>query len=96
MDTMASESTATEQHAKSQTLLVEFLQADLDLAFTILRTAEIERGSDTRHCLAATEKVRAAISTVRRLQGRVEDSRTWTLIQNRADELQYALEKFLG
>jgi hypothetical protein len=42
--------------ARSQELLVDFLQNDLDLAFTFLATARVEAESDAEHARAAMEK----------------------------------------
>lgn len=75
--------------AKSQALLAEFLKVDLDIGFTMLRTADIEAGSDPAHCQAALAKVRNALDTMRMLVVRIEQE-TSKAIQSRADELESA------
>jgi hypothetical protein len=80
------------QHARSQKALIEFLQADLNVAFTILRTAELT--SSAEHRTSALEKVRRVLQAVRTFQGRIEDPELWTIIHRRTDELAATLESF--
>ena len=80
------------QHAFAQTTLVDFLRADLDLCFTMLKTAEL--ASDPQHTRAAIEKVRSGLQVIRNLSGRIENPQTWTAVNNRADELERALGSF--
>ncbi len=81
-----------EQHALAQKTLVDFLQADLDLCFTMLRTAEL--ASDPEHTRSAIERVRSGLQVIRNLSGRIENPQTWTTINSRADELERAVESF--
>ena len=81
-----------EQHALAQKTLVDFLQADLDLCFTMLKTAEL--ASHAEHTRAALEKVRLGLQVIRTLSGRIENPQTWTTVNSRADELERALESF--
>ncbi len=78
-------------HAKSQAALVEFVRVDIELAFTFLRTAEIEAASDPEHCQAALAKVRVAVDTIRRFEGQIEDGEMRATLQVRSDELEDAL-----
>jgi hypothetical protein len=83
-----------EQHALAQKTLVDFLQADLDLCFTMLKTAEL--ASDPQHTRSAIGRVRSGLQVIRNLSGRIENPETWTALNSRADELQRALEAFHG
>jgi len=88
---MTSESRALhERHALAQKTLVDFLQADLDLCFTMLNTAQI--ASDPEHHRSALEKVRRGLCAVRRLGSGIEDPESWKTVYERADELERALE----
>lgn len=80
-------------HAKGQAALVEFLRVDLALAFTILRTAEIQ-AADGLASASGVAKVREALKVVRRLEDRIEDPRARIDIHHRADELEAALQAF--
>jgi hypothetical protein len=81
-----------EQQALTQKTLVNFLQADLDLCHTMLKTAEL--ASDPDHTRSALAKVRSGLQVIRNLSGRIENPQTWTALNSRADELQRALESF--
>src|SRR5712671_3830323 len=84
-----------DQFAQAQQSLVGFLRADLELAFTMLRTAEIEHAAkNLEHMRASVAKVQEALSSVRRLAGRVEDHETSSEIAARANELETALAIF--
>ena len=67
-----------EQNALSQKPLLDFLQADLDLCFTMLRTAQI--ASDPEHTRSAVEKVRRGLQVIRTLAGRIENPQSWTAV----------------
>lgn len=72
--------------------LLDFLKADLDLAFTFLETANIEGDNEHRH--SCIEK--AALHTIRYLAGRLKDFDASTAIYQRADELEEALTSFIN
>ena len=76
---------------RGQIALRDFLLADLDLAFTLLETARIERTDDPRHSRSAIQKAQEALSVVRSLVGRIEDAEVGKAIRGRADELETAL-----
>src|ERR1700741_5345958 len=71
---------------KGQTLLVQFLQADLALAGTFCDLAETTSSSEHRDHLIG--KVQKALDTVRDLGCRVEDSSVLCRVMERADELE--------
>jgi hypothetical protein len=85
---------ASALHTKNQQLLIEFLETDLDLAFTIIETARIEHELDPPQCESALAKARMALATVRQFFGRIEDANARGEVHNRADELQSALDAF--
>jgi hypothetical protein len=80
------------QRALTQKTLVDFLQADLDLCFTILDTAHL--ASELDHYHSALENAHRGLQVIRKLAGRVEDSETSKTVNGRADELERALESF--
>jgi hypothetical protein len=80
-------------HARTEAALVHFLQADLNLAFTMLNTAEISKGSDSDHYAAMIRRVRQSLDTIRCLEGRIQDPAAWGLVHDRADELEEALSR---
>ncbi len=66
-----------------QNSLREFIQIDLDLAFTFVDTARLARGLEHREqALGAAKK---ALETIRRLQRRIEDPEISNEINSRAD-----------
>jgi len=79
-----------ERHALSQKTLIDFLQADLDLCFTMLNTAHL--ASEPEHYHSALEKVRRGLWGIRSLGSRIEDPESWKTVYGRADELERALE----
>jgi hypothetical protein len=81
-------------HAKNQVALIDFLSADLGVAFTILKTAELEATDNPDHCRAALAKVRAALDTIRSFEGRIDDPQSRKTIHDRADELSGKLDRF--
>jgi hypothetical protein len=80
--------------ARSQKVLIEFLEAELDLAFTFLQTAEIEAGINTGHSKMALENSRTALTSIRQFQGRITDADRWEKVHRRASELEAALNAF--
>jgi hypothetical protein len=79
-----------EERALTQKMLVDFLQADLDLCFTMLNTARMASESDHYH--SALENARGGLQVIRKLAGRIEDPVSWKTINGRADQLESALE----
>jgi hypothetical protein len=59
--------------ARAQGALIDFLNADLDLAFTWLRTAASDARDDPKGDEFALAKVRAALNAIRRIEGRIDD-----------------------
>ena len=82
------------QWARAQGALIDFLNADLDLAFTWLRTADIDVKDDPKGHELALAKARAALAAIRRLEGRVDSDLARREIDARADELETALGRF--
>ena len=81
--------------ARSQQSLIDFLRVDLDLAFTILDTAKIEkRAGNTPRMKAALKTVRKALKSIRHLAERVQDRTELRKIHARANELEAALTQF--
>ena len=76
--------------------LAQFLNADLDLAFTMLQTAQIETKFDPQEVPAILGRVGAAIRTVRHLTGRIQDRTAWSKLHSRTDELEAKLAKLFG
>jgi hypothetical protein len=83
------------QLERAQQLLVEFLRVDLDLAFTLLRTAEIEgAANNTEHQQSALAKVRVALNSIRHLSSRVLNPKSRSEIDAKTDRLETALAAF--
>ena len=84
-----------EHLSHSQQSLIDFLRVDLDLAFTILSTARIEKQSGNMQRVAASLKtVRKALKSIRHLAERVQDQTELSKIQAHTDELEAALTQF--
>jgi hypothetical protein len=81
-------------NARSQENLIQYLNVDLDLAFTFLETARIEAGFDARHSKSAVEKARTALASIRRFQRHVEDQNALAKINDRANQLEAAIDEF--
>ena len=79
---------------RAQGALIDFLNADLDLAFTWLRTAAIDVRDDPKGCELALAKVRAALGAIRGLEGRIDSDLARREIDARADELETAISTF--
>ena len=58
---------------RSQADLIQFLNTDLDLAFTMLQTAQIEAEFDPPGLPVAVQRIRNAVRTIRSLTGRILD-----------------------
>ena len=82
------------QGTRAQGALIDFLNADLDLAFTWLRTAAIDTRDDPKGCELALAKVQAALNAIRRLEGRIDGVLARREIDARADELETAIGTF--
>jgi len=82
------------QWSRAQGALIDFLHADLDLAFTWLRTAAIDVRDDPKGCELALSKVRAALNAIRGLEGRIDSDLARREIDARADELETAIGTF--
>ncbi len=77
---------------RSQGLLVDFLRVDLELAFTMFRTAQIEQGDSQEHYQLAIGKVRDALSMIRSLTRLIENPIRAREIHIGANELHEALK----
>ena len=76
----------------AQKNLIDFLQADLELCFTMLNTAQITH--DPEHRRSALDKVLAGIRVIRGLVVRIQDPQASQAVSGRADELERALQLF--
>jgi hypothetical protein len=77
--------------ARSQRLLVQFLEVDLDLAFTFLQTAGLEAGVDIAHYHQAMGRAQTALDSIRHFQGRITDPDQSRRIRDRANQLEAAI-----
>jgi hypothetical protein len=80
--------------ALAQGALIDFIYADLDLAFTWLRTADIDARDDPKDSELALAKVREALNAIRRLAGHIDSSLVRGEIDARADQLETAIGAF--
>ena len=80
--------------ARAQGALIDFLNADLDMAFTWLRTAACDARDDSKGCELALTKVREALKAIRRIGGHIDDILARREIAARADELETAIAGF--
>jgi hypothetical protein len=80
--------------ARSQQALVDFLNRDLDLAFTFLNTARMDASDAPAHSRALIAKARDGLYTTRYLNGRIQDPAAWQEIHARADALEAAITEF--
>jgi hypothetical protein len=76
----------------AQRRLIEFLETDLELAFTFVSMAQTRREGPSRQRLL--QHAREAVDAVRRFEGRITDARAGAAIHERADELQRLLSTF--
>jgi hypothetical protein len=82
-----------ELRQRSNALLVQFLNTDLDLGFTFLNTANL--ASDPAHRQQAIEDVLTVLEAVRKFEHRVGPMETQVAITARADDLERALNEIL-
>lgn len=85
---------AASQREQAQRFLIDLINADLDLTFTLLRTADKDRGRDPKSRALALSKARSVLDAIRRLEGSVTHESAWRKIQGRADELEAGLTNF--
>jgi len=78
--------------SQTQKNLIDFLQADLELCFTMLNSAHITH--DPEHRRSALDKVLAGIRVIRSLVVRIQDPQASQAVSGRVDELERALESF--
>jgi hypothetical protein len=79
---------------RAQGALIDFLNAELDLAFTWLRTAAIDAKDDPKGCEFALAKVRTALDAIRRLAGKLDGVLARRDVDARANELEKAIGTF--
>jgi hypothetical protein len=79
---------------RAQGALIDFIYADLDLAFPWLRTAEIHARDNPRDSELALTKVRAVLDAIRRLAGHIDSSLVRGEIDARAGQLETAIGAF--
>jgi hypothetical protein len=77
--------------AKAQAQLIKLLSTELDSAFTMLRSAEVDTASDLDSRIAVLAKLRSTLRMLRRFEGHVEDAGIAGRIKARAVELESAL-----
>jgi hypothetical protein len=81
-------------HSEVQVALVDFLEQDLTLAFTLLKMLDPRFGPvGKEHAKAAISEAQAVLKAVRRLEPRIKDDEIRDRIQQRADELEAALSE---
>jgi hypothetical protein len=80
--------------ARSRRLLIRLLEADLELAFTFLRTAAIHAWIDADHSQSELSKAKMVLESIRRFQERAKDPVVWKMFQDRVSELQAIIEAF--
>jgi hypothetical protein len=83
-----------ELQAKAQAALIEFINNDLDLAFTMIETARIEAEFDPQEVAAVLEHIRQAWMTIRHFTSRVQDQSARAQINFRTDQLEAAVAEF--
>jgi hypothetical protein len=74
---------------------IDFLSEELNIAFSMLRIAQSDAGTNPTDCQSALATAREALGTIRRLEGRIEDTRAWRGIHARANELKSAITAFI-
>ena|SRR5947209_4819118 len=77
-----------ELQAQNQAELIQFLNTDLDLAFTMIQTARIEAQYDPEELPGLLQKIRDAMRTIRALSGRIQDQAVCAKIHSRTDQLE--------
>jgi hypothetical protein len=71
---------------ETQDALITFLEIDLDLSETILKTAEMATSSE--HARMALARVRQSLRVIRRLGSRIKDTAARMRIHNRASVVE--------
>lgn len=84
--------TPKEQHVKCQDVLIQFLQVDLELSLTMLKTAEIQGIVNPARYFSLVEKARRALVAVRHFQRRIDDPKWSEIISRKANEVEGRLE----
>lgn len=80
---------------QAQPLLLEFVREDLELAFTLLRAAEIAgEANHTEHRQAALARVQDAINAIRHLASRILNPQSRSGIDAKTEQLETALASF--
>jgi hypothetical protein len=80
--------------SRAQGALIDFLNADLDLAFTWLRSAANDVRDDPKGYESTLAKARTALNAIRRIEGRVDDDMARREIGVRVAELETAIRSF--
>jgi hypothetical protein len=75
---------------------ITFLNIEIDLAYTLVQTAEIEKHADPKRSEQAIEKANAALLTVWELAPRILNIEARKTILERADELQKRISSARG
>ena len=75
---------------QTQQRLIEFLNADLDLALTYIRMAQTSENGRER----LLRNARKALEAARYFEGRIANAKAGTAIHERADELEQLLSTF--
>jgi hypothetical protein len=78
---------------ENQASLVAFLEVDLDLSDTILRTAEM--ATSPEHARMALERVHQSIRTIRRLGSHIKNPAALMKIQDRTEVVERRMNLFL-
>lgn len=94
MSTPFTDPTLEALHRRNQLALIDFLNTDLDVAFTYLTIAHSAKSRDDATPLLS--KARTAIETVRGFLPRVDDPRASADIRSQADRLDAELADYLA
>jgi hypothetical protein len=79
--------------SSDQSALIDFLNIDLDLAFTFLKTAKIEAQDDPARSQALIIKARTALESIRHFTGQIQDRTVWQELHTRANALEAAITR---
>lgn len=82
--------------ARTQSVLIEFLQADLDTARTMLDIAATEADTDPPEAESARTKAARALATIRQFLPRVSDPEIAVQLRTRADSIEAAIFARVG
>lgn len=83
-----------EARRQGQAVLIDFINADLDLAFTFLEIAQVEGPDNPLHTSWTLPKAFAAVESIRHFIRKVEDSELRRELFGRADQLEEALARY--